>query len=199
LRRSLAIEQGDTLVASLEEGRIVLEKREKVFARVRRRFEKVPREVSLADELISERREEARREQAGEWASLVPYSCALDASALLGLLHEEPGADIVEPLLEDAVISSVNWSEVVQKSLARGVELDGLREDLQALGLVIVPFAVEDAEASARLHGETAEFGLSLADRACLALSSKLAIPALTADEAWAELEIEAVSVRLIR
>jgi ribonuclease VapC len=88
---------------------------------------------------------------------------------------------------------------VVQKSLARGVELDGLREDLQALGLVIVPFAVEDAEASARLHGETAEFGLSLADRACLALSSKLAIPALTADEAWAELEIEAVSVRLIR
>jgi AbrB family looped-hinge helix DNA binding protein len=66
LRRSLAIEQGDTLVASLEEGRIVLEKREKVLARVRRRFEKVPREVSLADELISERREEARREQAGE-------------------------------------------------------------------------------------------------------------------------------------
>lgn len=66
LRRSLAIEQGDTLVARLEEGRIVLEKREEVLARVRRRFEKVPREVSLADELVSERREEARREQAGE-------------------------------------------------------------------------------------------------------------------------------------
>ena len=66
LRRSLAIEQGDTLVARLEKGRIVLEKREEVLARVRRRFEKVPREVSLADELVSERREEARREQAGE-------------------------------------------------------------------------------------------------------------------------------------
>jgi len=88
---------------------------------------------------------------------------------------------------------------VVQKSLTRGVELDGLREDLEALGLVIAPFAVEDAEASALLHGETAEFGLSLANRACLALSSKLAIPALTADRTWAELEIEAVSIRLIR
>jgi AbrB family looped-hinge helix DNA binding protein len=67
LRRILAIDQGDTLVARVEDGRIVLEKREQVLARLRRRFEKVPREVSLANELISERREEARREQkAGE-------------------------------------------------------------------------------------------------------------------------------------
>ena len=66
LRRILAIGQGDTLVARVEDGRIVLEKREQVLARVRRRFEKVPREVSLANELISERREEARREQSGE-------------------------------------------------------------------------------------------------------------------------------------
>jgi AbrB family looped-hinge helix DNA binding protein len=63
LRRVLAIDQGDTLVARVEDGRIVLEKREQVLARLRRRFEKVPSEVSLADELISERREEARLEQ----------------------------------------------------------------------------------------------------------------------------------------
>ncbi len=104
----------------------------------------------------------------------------------MALLHEEPGADIVEPLLEEAVISSVNWSEVIQKSLACGVELEGLREDLEALGLAIAPFAVEDAEASALLHGETAGFGLSLADRACLALFRKLRLPALTTDQAWA-------------
>lgn len=66
LRKSLAIEQGDILVARLEEGRIVLEKREEVLARVWRRFGSVPREVSLADELISERREEGQRERAGE-------------------------------------------------------------------------------------------------------------------------------------
>ncbi|CAA9435566.1 MAG: hypothetical protein AVDCRST_MAG78-2004 [uncultured Rubrobacteraceae bacterium] len=66
LRKSLTIKQGDTLVARLEGGRIVLEKREEVLARVRRRFGSVPHEASLADELISERREEAQREQAGE-------------------------------------------------------------------------------------------------------------------------------------
>lgn len=65
LRRSLAIKQGDTLVVRSEERRLVLEKREEVLARVRRRFGSVPRGVSLADELIFERREEARREQAG--------------------------------------------------------------------------------------------------------------------------------------
>ncbi len=66
LRRILAIDQGDTLVARVEDGRIVLEKREQVLARVRGRFDKVPRKVSLANELIFGRREEARREQSGE-------------------------------------------------------------------------------------------------------------------------------------
>lgn len=66
LRRALGIGRGDTLVARVEGRRLVLERREDVLARVKRRFGDVPREVSLADELISERREEARREQAGE-------------------------------------------------------------------------------------------------------------------------------------
>jgi PIN domain nuclease of toxin-antitoxin system len=101
--------------------------------------------------------------------------------------------------LEEAVISSVNWSEVVQKSLDRGVELDNLREDLKALGLSIAPFDVEDAEIAAALRRGTAELGLSLADRACLALARRLSIPALTTDSAWAELQLEAVFVRLIR
>ena len=127
------------------------------------------------------------------------YSCVLDASALLALLQQEPGAETVETLLEEAVISSVNWSEVVQKSLDRGVELDNLREDLEALGLTIAPFDVEDAEIAAALRRGTAELGLSLADRACLALASRLSIPALTTDSAWAELQLEAVFVRLIR
>jgi AbrB family looped-hinge helix DNA binding protein len=65
MRRSLSIEPGDALVARVVEGRIVLEKRADVLARVRGRFEGVPEGVSLADELISERREEARRESTG--------------------------------------------------------------------------------------------------------------------------------------
>lgn len=126
-------------------------------------------------------------------------SYVLDASALLALLQSEPGAEIVEPLLEVATISSVNWSEVAQKSTDRGVNLNSLREDLEALGLAITPFTIEDAETSALLRGQTAEFGLSLADRACLALSSRLAVPALTTDRTWSEMAIEAISVQLIR
>ena len=77
-------------------------------------------------------------------------ACVLDASALLALLQDEPGAEIVEPALETATISAVNWSEVAQKSFERGVEIRGLRNDLNALGLTIVPFATEDAESAAR-------------------------------------------------
>lgn len=65
LRRAAGIRSGDTLVARLEGGRLILEKRETVLARVRERFRRVPREVSLAEELIRERREEARREEQG--------------------------------------------------------------------------------------------------------------------------------------
>jgi len=64
LRRALGVNRGDTLLARVEDGRIVFEKREAVLARAMKRFEKVARRVSLADELIFEQREEARRESA---------------------------------------------------------------------------------------------------------------------------------------
>ena len=62
LRRTLGIDPGDTLVIRLEDNRLVLEKRETILARLRDRFRRVPPDLSLADELIRERREEARRE-----------------------------------------------------------------------------------------------------------------------------------------
>jgi len=88
---------------------------------------------------------------------------------------------------------------VTQKSMDRGVDLSGLREDLEALGLTITPFTIEDAKASALVRGQTAEFGISLTDRVCLALSSRLAVPALTTSRTWTEMGIDAISVRLIR
>ncbi|MBA2693429.1 MAG: AbrB/MazE/SpoVT family DNA-binding domain-containing protein [Rubrobacter sp.] len=62
MRRELGIEAGDTLVARVEGARIVFEKHSETLARVKRRFDAVPGDVILADELVSERREEARRE-----------------------------------------------------------------------------------------------------------------------------------------
>ena len=64
LRRELGIHPGETLLARIEEGRLVLERPEQVLARLRERFALVPPEVSLADELISQRKEEAKREAA---------------------------------------------------------------------------------------------------------------------------------------
>jgi ribonuclease VapC len=121
-----------------------------------------------------------------------------DASALLALLQQEPGAEAVEAVAEEAAISAVNWSEVCQRALARGVAIDGLRADVEALGVQVESFDAADAEAAARLWERGQPHGLSLGDRACLALAKRLAAPALTSDRAWAQLDLD-VEVRTIR
>jgi PIN domain nuclease of toxin-antitoxin system len=120
----------------------------------------------------------------------------LDASALLAWLQDEPGAEVVETELADGAISSLNWSEVLQKAMAHGVDVTGLRADLEALGLVILPCDADDAEQAANLW--TPGSGLSLADRACLALGLRHETPVWTADGAWV-LAAPGVTVRLIR
>jgi len=125
-------------------------------------------------------------------------SCVLDASALLAFFQEEIGAESVEAVLEHAVVSTVNWSEVHRRAAARGVDVRGLWADVEALGVRLVPFTRMDAERAAALRPSTRERGLSLADRACLALAARLGLPALTADRAWQGLELD-VDVRSIR
>lgn len=122
----------------------------------------------------------------------------LDASALLAFLQDEPGCDQVEAVLPEAVISSVNWAEVVQKSIAAGVDIDGLREDLAALGLAILPFTAEEAEITGRLWQQTRQHGLSLGDRACLSLGFRLKAPVLTANQIWTTLNLS-ITVHSIR
>lgn len=121
----------------------------------------------------------------------------LDASALLAWMQDEPGAEAVESQLVNGAMSSLNWSEVLQKSLARGVDIDGLRADLEALGLTIVPFDAGDAEQTARLWARGS--GLSLADRACLALGVKHGVPVWTADRQWAKSPPAGIAVHVIR
>lgn len=122
----------------------------------------------------------------------------LDASALIALLRDEPGAEVVERLLGRAVISVVNWAEVLQRFRAHGVETTGKRDDVVALGVAIEAFTDEDAEAVAELWQPTRAAGLSLADCACLALAGRLGLPAYTADDAWREVDPD-VEVVLIR
>lgn len=122
----------------------------------------------------------------------------LDVSALLAYLRAEPGSDGVDGLLGVAGITGVNWAEVVQKSLAAGVEVEGLREDLGALGLVVAPFSAGDADTAARLWLQTRHLGLSLGDRACLSLGLRLYLPVLTCDRVWAELGLP-LTIQLLR
>jgi ribonuclease VapC len=122
----------------------------------------------------------------------------LDASALIALLRDEPGAEAVERLLGRAVISIVNWAEVLQRYRAHGVDTTGKRDDVVALGVAIEAFTDEDADVVAELWQPTRSAGLSLADRACLALARRLGIPAHTADRDWRKVDV-GVEVVLIR
>ena len=123
----------------------------------------------------------------------------LDASALLALLHNEKGGDIVEEaIFNKAIISSVNWTEVIQKAIARNIRVDNLDNELAAVGLSFLSFDMQQAYIAGSLWQQTKELGLSLGDRACLALAIHLDLPVLTADKIWQQLDI-GVSIQLIR
>ena len=128
-----------------------------------------------------------------------PPSYVLDASALLAWLHGEPGLEIVEASLNRSVICSVNWSEVLQKIIARGVQQpQDVGADLEFLGLAVIPFTADDAMTAAKMWALGRQVGLSLGDRACLSLAHRLELPALTADQMWGTLNL-GIDVRLIR
>ena len=122
----------------------------------------------------------------------------LDASAILALLNDEPGAAAVAAALEDAVVSAVNLSEVVAKLQEVGMSREEADEALGGLGLEVQPFGEAAAWAAGTLRGTTRRAGLSLGDRACLALARELGVPAMTADAAWLKAATGA-DVRLVR
>jgi len=86
----------------------------------------------------------------------------------------------------------------MQKSAAAGVNIEGMQQDVCALGLVILPFTVEEAEYAGRLWQQTRQLGLSLGDRACLSLGHNLQAPVLTADRAWTTLDLPVI-IHLLR
>ncbi len=128
----------------------------------------------------------------------------LDASALLAYLRDEPGAELVaEAIADGVVISTVNLAEVLSRSADRGADPAKIAAQLTQSGLLdgaitVEPFMVADAIDAARLRSLTRDAGLSLGDRACLALARRLGTPTLTADTAWQEVAHD-VELHLIR
>jgi PIN domain nuclease of toxin-antitoxin system len=125
-------------------------------------------------------------------------SVVLDASAILAFLHNEPGGEVARAALDGGVVSTVNWAEVVQKALQRGVDPRGMHNDFSDVGVTFAKFDTSHAEIAADIWQRTRAKGLSFADRACLALGVERSLPVLTADKAWAQLEL-GIDVRLVR
>jgi len=122
----------------------------------------------------------------------------LDASALIAHARREAGHERVQDLLLKAVVSAVNLSEFVSRMVDLGYNEETIRRLLAALPCRIATFDGSSALESGILRGPTKHRGLSLGDRACLALAAKLGSPALTADRAWTELDL-GIEVVLIR
>lgn len=111
----------------------------------------------------------------------------VDSSALLCLLNGEVGAERVAEALPSAAIGAVNLAEVVTKLRERGLSAEEVDEVLGGLHLDIRPFTTAQAAATGHLRAATRSLGLSLGDRACLALAAELDTRVLTADRGWAD------------
>lgn len=122
----------------------------------------------------------------------------LDASALLALLQREPGAERVLACFAQACISAVNLSEAIAKMAERGFSETFITQSIADLNLDVRPFDSELAQSAGLLRQSTRALGLSLGDRACLALSMQVGGTALTTDSIWAKLDF-GVSVEVIR
>jgi ribonuclease VapC len=123
----------------------------------------------------------------------------LDALALLVLLKGETGGDkVIAALKEGAAISAINFSEVIAKLNESGMPKEAIHEALDSLELDIIEFDTQNAYGAGLLRSATKRLGLSLGDRACLALAQQLNLPAITADRIW-EGVVPDVVVEVIR
>jgi ribonuclease VapC len=123
----------------------------------------------------------------------------LDASALLAILNQEPGAERLNPeLLSTAATSTINLAEVHGKLVGWGLDSDEAWEAALSPVREAVPFTSEHARLTGDLVAQTRGLGLSLGDRACLALGLTLKAPVYTADRSWKRLKVS-VRIHLIR
>ena len=122
----------------------------------------------------------------------------LDSSALLAVLQLEPGGDIVADAIENAVMSAVNLSEVIAALSRKGMPVSEAIRALRIFQLKIEPFDEAAGYAAAALLRPTSPYSLSFGDRACIVLGQRLHYPIMTADRAWARLDL-GIELKMIR
>ncbi len=122
----------------------------------------------------------------------------LDSSAVLALLNEEPGAERVEEVLDQALLSAVNLAEIVAKLVEKGATPDDVNIVIGALSCRIIDLDRVDAMRTGLLRHQTRSKGLSLGDRACLAVALRHGASVLTTDRAWKDIDV-GIDVELLR
>ncbi|MFL6374059.1 MAG: type II toxin-antitoxin system VapC family toxin [Pyrinomonadaceae bacterium] len=121
----------------------------------------------------------------------------LDSSAVIAYLNQEPGSDKVHPLIAEAEISAVNLAEVLTKAVEAGHSIKSAFATFSLLRIDVVDYDSHQARKAAELRPITRGLGLSLGDRSCLALAMLSNATVVTADRAWAALDV--CPVHLIR
>ena len=127
-------------------------------------------------------------------------SVVLDASVIIALLNKEHTSKNINDLLPSAVISSVTYAEIINFYTQRyNLEIDKIRDTIGSLISNIIAFDHIQAEISGSISLQAKTYGLSLGDRACIALGMHLGAPIFTADKIWAELKLPNAEIILIR
>lgn len=126
-------------------------------------------------------------------------SCVLDASAILAVLQNEPGSDeLTDEVLAQSAVSTVNLAEVQTKLVRRGITPAEAWKVALVPANQVVAFSEDQARATGNLVAQTRALGLSLGDRACLALALELKAPVYTTDKSWKKLDL-GISIHVIR
>jgi PIN domain nuclease of toxin-antitoxin system len=123
----------------------------------------------------------------------------LDASAILAVLFQEPGAEkMTDEIMDSAVVSAVNLAEVQSKLVKMGHPPQDAWSDANLLKTAPEPFTADQAKIAGSLIAQTQKYGLSLGDRACLALAIALKAPVYTTEQLWRNLKV-GVPIHVIR
>jgi ribonuclease VapC len=122
----------------------------------------------------------------------------LDSSAILAVLLAEPGAEAIAAVMSRSLVSAANQAEVVTVLIRNGSQPEQALQFVQDLPYEIVDLDAGLAHRAGTLWHDVKSRGLSLGDRCCLALSEREKLPALTADQHWANLRL-GIEIRVFR